>query len=368
MLECNRVVRKNMTMLARVFALLLPMLCIVVMLTQTAFAKNTYLINDGGRIMIHTTYATDPAAVLSEAGFTLGKEDTYTTQPGIGMSEITVQRKQSIRITYSGKVWEVKSYGETVESLLNKLNFTLSENDVVSVSMSSKTYDGMNITISHTETKQESYSVSIPYEVKYCFDATIPNGQQVVLTPGQEGSMDCVASVYYVNGEEASRTVLSQTVVQQPVDELIAVGTYIEPPKEVERPSAPQYNPQNPPIETGRPTIGNGTITLSTGEVLTYSSTMQMVATAYTHTDPGCDMITATGTTVHIGTVAVDPRVIPYGTQMLILSNDGKYVYGVATAEDCGGSIKNNRLDLYFPTYDECIQFGIRSCTVYFLG
>ena len=37
------------------------------------------------------------------------------------------------------------------------------------------------------------------------------------------------------------------------------------------------------------------------------------------------------------------------------------------TAEDCGGAIKGNRLDLYFDTTAECFQFGVRNCTVYFL-
>lgn len=369
MLECNRVVRKKMTTLARVFVLLLPVACIVLLLTQTAFAKNTFLINDGGRVMIHTTYATDPAAVLNEAGLALGEEDTFTTQPGIGVSEITVQRKQCIQIVYSGKTWEVNSYGETVEALLKKLNFTLTEDDVISVSLAAQTYDGMVINITRTTTVEETYTVSIPYNVTYCYDSTIPNGQEVVLTPGKEGQMSCTASVFYVNDAEVSRTVLTQTVVEHPVDELVAIGTYIEPTEEPTRPTIPPaVEPSKLPFETGTPTFGEGTITLSTGEVLHYNHTMQMVATAYTHTDPGCDFITATGTTVHYGTVAVDPRVIPYGTEMFIVANDGSYIYGVATAEDCGGSIKNNRLDLYFPTYDACIQFGIRECTVYFLG
>ena len=73
--------------------------------------------------------------------------------------------------------------------------------------------------------------------------------------------------------------------------------------------------------------------------------------------------ITATGTQVTAGrTVAVDPTVIPYGTEMYI---EG---YGWRVAEDCGGAIQNKRLDLYMPTLEEAFQFGIRSCTVYFLG
>ena len=66
--------------------------------------------------------------------------------------------------------------------------------------------------------------------------------------------------------------------------------------------------------------------------------------------------------------VAVDPSVIPYGTRMFIVANDGSYVYGLSTAEDCGGAIQNKRLDLYMPTLEEAYAFGVRNCTVYFLG
>ena len=114
--------------------------------------------------------------------------------------------------------------------------------------------------------------------------------------------------------------------------------------------------------------IEDGFIYLPDGQVLSYTDSMQVKATAYSHLDAGCDMITATGTTVHHGTVAVDPRLIPLGTRMFIVTNDGEYVYGISTAEDTGSSIKEHRVDLYFPTKALCFQFGVRSATVYFLG
>ena len=119
--------------------------------------------------------------------------------------------------------------------------------------------------------------------------------------------------------------------------------------------------------KSNAPAIGNGVIVTADGEVLTYSRKEKFRATAYTHTDAGCDMTTATGTTVRVGAIAVDPRLIPYGTRMFIVSNDGKYIYGIATAEDCGGGIKGDQVDLYFPTTKECFQFGKRAVTIYFL-
>ena len=122
------------------------------------------------------------------------------------------------------------------------------------------------------------------------------------------------------------------------------------------------------PEFTGTPIISDGQIITPNGEVLTYTRVEEFKATAYNNVDPGCTIYTATGTLCRVGAIAVDPKVIPYGTRMYIVSNDGKYVYGIATAEDCGKSIKGNRIDLYFDTVDECNTFGIRNCQVYFLG
>lgn len=62
---------------------------------------------------------------------------------------------------------------------------------------------------------------------------------------------------------------------------------------------------------------------------------------------------TATGTVPEEGrTIAVDPSVIPYGTKVYI---DGMGVY---TAEDCGGAIKGNHLDIYFGSHEGAKMFG----------
>ena len=361
----------------RLAALLLPVICIVLLLSQTVFAKNTYLINDSGRVVIHTTYATDPAAVLDEAGFKLGEDDTYTTEPGLGVSEITVQRKQMITINHSGKTLNVISYGESVESLLERLSLILTKEDIVSVPLNSQTFDGLNITISRSIQTEETYVAAIPYETTYCYDPALAEGEEKVLTAGVEGQVLRTATVVYLDGEEISRTVLSEDVVAQPVNAVVAVGTYVEqaaPETEPTEPvpTQPPTQATKPPVAkpemTGQPVISDGRIVTPDGEVLTYTRVEQFKATAYNNADPGCTIYTATGTLCRVGAIAVDPKVIPYGTRMYIVSNDGRYIYGIAVAEDCGKSIKGNRIDLYFDTVDECNTFGIRNCQVYFLG
>ncbi len=369
MLECNRLITKNMTKPMRYVALMLVVVCIVLLLSQTVFAKNTYLINDSGRVVIHTTYATDPAAVLDEVGLKLGADDTFTTEPGLGVSEITVQRKQLIAINHGGNTLEVISYGETVESLLERLSLILTKEDVVSVPLNSQTFDGLNITISRSVQTEETYVAVIPCEITYCYDPALAEGEEKLLTPGVDGQLLCTANVVYLDGDEVSRTVLSEDVIAQPVNAVVAVGTYVEQtPPATQPPATTVPSPVIKPEFTGQPIIGDGYIITPDGETLTYTRVEEFKATAYNNQDPGCTEYNFIGTLCRVGAIAVDPTVIPYGTRMYIVSNDGKYVYGIATAEDCGSAIKGKRIDLYFDTVAECNTFGIRNCKVYFLG
>lgn len=345
---------KRRTLLLRIAALLVAVAILFVVLSQTVFAEYTYVITDGNTVRVHTTSATDPAAVLTEAGVSLNEDDIYTTQAVDGVSEITVQRSQLVTISNCGVQLQVTSYGETLESLLNRLGIPAYGKYRVSESLDTVTYDGMEVTVDHIVEAEEVYTADIPYNTTYSYDDTMPEGETAVLVPGSVGQMRCTASVIYVNAQEESRTVIGQSVIQQPVDRVISVGT--GKAETVEE------------VSTGAPIIGDGMIITASGEVLTYYKVEQYKATAYTKTDAGCDDYTATGTYARVGAIAVDPKVIPYGTRMFIVSNDGAYIYGIATAEDCGGGIKGDRIDLYFDTTDECWQFGVRNCTVYFLG
>lgn len=360
MLECNRSMRKKFTLMTRVFAVMLPVILLTMLLSQSVLALNTYVISDGDRVTIHTTFATDPADVLSEAGFELNPEDIYTTQTGSGKSEITIQRQQTVTILLGQTEIQMLTYGETVESILNRAGVTLTEDDAISAHRSTTTYDGMKITVSRTRFVVETYEVAVPYETHYCYAPNLPQGQQVVLTKGVNGIAERTANVMYIDSTEISRTPLSDVVTTEPVTEVIAIGT--------KGSVTPGDMPVHPDAMLGKPIIGDGVIVTPAGEVLTYSNSDVFLATAYHNTDPGCTIYTYIGTLCRVGAIAVDPKVIPLGTKMYIVSNDGRYIYGEAVAEDTGGSIKGNRIDLYFDSVPECIQFGMRDCTVYFLN
>ena len=77
----------------------------------------------------------------------------------------------------------------------------------------------------------------------------------------------------------------------------------------------------------------------------------------------------STGVKPQPGRIAVNPKVIPYGTKMYIVSADGKYNYGYAIASDTGGFARKNpyAVDLYMSTEAACRQFGRRNVKIYIL-
>lgn len=181
-----------------------------------------------------------------------------------------------------------------------------------------------------TETRTED----IPYGTTEVGVDTIPRGTRAVASEGICGKVSRTYLVKYVNGERAEEAVYTEFPISSPVNEVVNVG------------------------------IG-GTVTAKDGTTYTYNYRKQMEATAYTYLPPYTTMTTATGETLRKGIVAVDPKVIPLHTKMFITSDSWEYGHGVA--EDTGGKIKGNIVDLAYMSYDECIRFGRRQMQVYIL-
>lgn len=354
------------------------------LLSQTVFAQTSYIITDGDRVTVHRSYSSDPYEVLTEAGIELEEEDTYETGYADGMNQITVRRMQMVTVINRGAQSVIGTYGETVGSLLARMGITPGTGDTLSCSSETQTYDGMTIELVHTETRIEEEDTVVPYPVNYYEDPDLEPGAEIVLVAGQNGLTHVKSEVTYRNGKEVSRVIVQETVKTKPVTQLVIRGvdrTIMEQPADPE------------PAEQAAPAASSGTasgssssgssssggsrydgsaetsgnvIMTSSGESYTYVDVMTCSATAYTC--EGYVGHTYSGTLARVGAIAVDPTVIPLGTKMYVVSNDGQYVYGYCVAEDIGGGIKGNKIDLYFDTYAECWDFGVRMCTVYILG
>jgi 3D (Asp-Asp-Asp) domain-containing protein len=101
------------------------------------------------------------------------------------------------------------------------------------------------------------------------------------------------------------------------------------------------------------------------GDVSKSKTTLDVVATAYApgpHDNGQWGNKTYMGTQVRPGIIAVDPRIIPLGSRVRIEFPDGHSTYAVA--EDTGGAIKGNRIDIAMWTVAEAYKFGIQNVKV----
>lgn len=83
-----------------------------------------------------------------------------------------------------------------------------------------------------------------------------------------------------------------------------------------------------------------------------------VTATAYTAYCEGCSGTTAYGIDLRSNpnqkVIAVDPKIIPLGTKVWV---EG---YGEAIAGDTGGAIKGHKIDVFIPSYDNAMQWGVK--------
>lgn len=205
------------------------------------------------------------------------------------------------------------------------------------------------VSISHTD---EVVKEEIQRGIEYVDDPDLPQGEEQVVDEGQNGIKEISHKVTYQNGWEAAREVTGETITLEAKNKIIARGTATPVPQKTSVDSS-----SIPEVKENTGTI-NG---------YKYKRKITMTATAYS-TSPsenGGYTVSAMGNPLGYGIAAVDPNVVPLGSKVYVTSADGSWSYGVASAEDTGGAIKGNKIDLCYNT--NANAFGRRSCVVYIL-
>lgn len=302
------------------------------------------------------------ADAIAAAGITLSGAETVTPSldTAVGPNAvIEITADSYVSLAADGEVQEIATKAKTVEEFLKEQSVKLSENDILNVKKSDSIYDGMKLVIMRVEYKEEKETQYIDYGFITEETDEMYLGVTAVERYGVEGEKEVTYKCKYVDGKLVDRVLLKEEVLSQPVDQLELVGTYVEP--EYQEPEY-EYDSDYAPS-----TQGGGSFTDHNGNTVSYKSVLTGSATAYYAAEGA---YTATGVPVYKGGVAVNPDIIPYGTSLYIVSSDGSVVYGYATAVDTGGALMSGEalVDVFYPTYDECVSWGRRNVTVYILA
>ena len=266
--------------------------------------------------------------------------------------ELTLKAGRPVRIQYGNTILGTTAQGETVSELLARFDIIPGPLDGVLVDIGESR---ITLTVGSDLTYYEARTRTQGYETQRVATPDLLQGQEEVVQAGKIGISTDIYEVVWSNGHEISRQWVEQTE-STAVTEIIRYGT-----------SVTSVDPGDKLVNVSTGSDGSGVLTFASGATMKFSQARTMKCTAYTAGHDGVGTRTATGTTVHRGTVAVDQRYIPLGTRMFIVTEKGSYVYGMAKAEETGMR-GGNKLDLYMDTYAECINFGRRDCKVYILN
>lgn len=360
---------------------------VVTSLAATGWAGSLYII----------TGTEDDAAIILDSAQDeapdLSSQMVYISNGSRGY-DIMLSEGQGVAIHHEGGVVTAVARRESVSSLLNRMQIVPSPLEMVGVDLSG---GDVTITVSSDLSFYERVTEKATHQTLRVENPELPEGTEQVAQKGADGIRSCIYEVVWSNGEEISRQFVEE-LNSTAVDEIIEYGAAkpeaeataeAEAEEAAEAAGAPVEKTskeaasgeeagsagasgteaavtsgQSPIVNVSENADGSGTLYLKDGTTLNYSGVRTMKATAYTTGHDGVGTRTASGTAVRVGTVAVDRKVIPLGTRMYITASGG-VVYGLAVAEDTG--VRGNRIDLYYDTYNECIQFGRRNCTVYIL-
>lgn len=295
----------------------------------------TVTLHDGGKVTTFNTRVETVENILKEQKISLGQYDKV--EPGLDMklledTAITVSRAVPVSFNHFGEQKTVYTTAKTVAEFLTEQQVALGEKDYVTPGHEIAVEKDMAISAVKVNEEEISEPAPVAFETEKRANSDMAQGATKVVQEGVNGEKEVKTVVRYENGAETARTVVGEVVTKAPVNQIVEYGTR----KAV--------------------VAGSSNIDLSGARV------MNMQATAYYGGG-----ITASGLPAAVGRVAVDPRVIPLGTRMYIETADGSLIYGYAVAADTGGAIKGNIVDLYFNTYQECVNFGRRAVKVYIL-
>lgn len=249
-------------------------------------------------------------------------EDDYISRPvttfiydGISFK---LKHATDFKVTADGKTKKYKTLCRTVGDALKDCGIKVGDADIVTPGLETEIGDDLEVVIQRVTSKQETVEEDVDFNTIEKDDPSMEEGKSKVETEGSKGRDKVTYEITYIDGVESERKEISRETVTAAVDKVILNGTKIS------------FNGK--------------------------SYSRKLVVKAYSYTGGGR---TAMGTRARVGEIAVDPKVIPLGSRV--------YIEGVGAriAEDTGGNIKGNTIDIYMNSVAECRKWGARTVTIY---
>ncbi len=316
-------------------------------------------VEDNGVVSYFLGHDETLGGMLSKKGFVFDNADDLGANPSENIFDgmkVFIKRAFGVSISADGENQKVYLAKGTVADAIEKADITLGENDIVFPSLDTKLNSLTKIRIVRVKYDITSEIQEIPYETEIIKDDDMFVDEEKVITEGVNGEKYAFYTEKYVDGELEETVFSREKVIKKPVNEVKKVGTK-------QRVTLSAFKNNGAPISDLK--VPSDLKFDENGVPVDYEYCISGKATAYTG-----DPATSTGRTPMPGHIAVDPKEIPYGTELYVVSADGSYVYGYCIAADTGGFVEmgNTDIDLYMDNEDMCCDWGNRNVKIYVLG
>ncbi len=314
------------------------------------------LIYDEGKLKKIVTVSGTIGDAVEKSGIKLKEGDKLSINKSVPVTESTrldIQRAFTVTLISDGRKQKLKTVGCTVEEFLRKSGVHVGGDDIVIPKKTHKLTKNATVQVERVTYKNTEKTVPIKYKTTVKYDDSMYEEQVKVQRKGKDGQQKNYYRKKYIDGKYHSTELVKSEVLKESVSKIVIWGS--KPSlyggnvarqviSELTPPFRIDMDEKNRPVKYKKKIVGK--------------------ATAYC-----TGTVTSTGRRAQPGVVAVDPREIPYGSKLYIVSSDNKYVYGYAIAGDTGGFIYNSDtvVDLYIRGYSNAKQFGRRTVEIYIL-
>jgi len=279
-----------------------------------------------------STQADTLGDALWEQGIVIHPNDRLEPAANMAITaplKASLQKSRLMEIEFSGGSIKTRSLAQTVGGALNEAGIPLQGLDYSLPDANAPVPENGEIRVIrvHESSILETEPLAFSTEIQPAPDLEID--QQEIIQNGVYGLKAKRNLIRLEDGLEVSRQIEDEYIAVEPQPKIVGFGTKIV----------------------------QHTLNAAGGDIK-YWRALNMYAVSYNPTSAG-DSTTATGATLQKGIAAIDPSIIPYGTQMYIPG------YGVAVAADTGGGVKGRLIDLGYSDHDYVSWH--QWVTVYFL-
>ena len=299
--------------------------------------RKTVTISIDGEEKTFVTYKGTVKEVLAVSNISVSDRDKLQPSLDSKLSKnelIEIKRAVPVTINANGKEIEIQSADNTIEEMLDNRKDELLEQgiefnkdvDEVTPALNSQLESGLDIKLVKVEKKEIIEKEIVEYDTVVEKSADFDINYEKTKTEGINGEKEVVYEVVYKDGVEDTRSVKSSKVITQPQSKVVVKGT--------------------------------ADLGANRGSSPSGKTVLKCSATAYSGgwgTSSGRKPCRVEG---GLSTIAVDPTVIPMGSKVYV---DG---YGYAVAADTGTAIKGNKIDVYFNSYKESCDWGLKQVDV----